>query len=35
VEVSNFGDARIQREVEDAIREFARRIIAIAQKVER
>ena len=35
VEVPNFGDARIQHEVEDAIREVARRIIAIAQKDER
>lgn len=35
VEVPNFGDAGIQHEVEDAIREFARRIIAIAQKNER
>ncbi len=35
VEVPNLGDARIQREVEDAIREVARRIIAIAQKDER
>lgn len=34
LEVPNFGDARIQHEVEDAIREFARRIIAIAQKNE-
>lgn len=35
VEVPNFGDARIQHEVEDAIREVARRIITIAQKDER
>ena len=35
LEVPNFGDARIQHEVEDAIREVARRIIAIAQKNER
>ncbi len=35
VEVPNFGDARIQREVEDTIRELSRRIIAIAQKDER
>lgn len=35
VEVPNFGDARIQHEVEDAIREIARRIIAIARKDER
>ncbi|MEE8292948.1 MAG: hypothetical protein V3R22_00870 [Kiloniellales bacterium] len=34
VEVPNFGDARIQREVENAIREFSRRIIVIAQKDE-
>ena len=35
LEVPNFGDAGIQHEVEDAIREVARRIIAIAQKDER
>jgi len=35
VEVPNFGDARIQHEVEDAIRDVARRIIAIARKDER
>ena len=35
LKVPNFGDAGIQREVEDAIREFAHRIIAIAQKNER
>ncbi len=34
VEVPNFGDARIQREVENAIREFSRRIVVIAQKDE-
>ncbi len=34
VEVPSFDNVRIQREVEDAIREFARRIIVIARKEE-